>query len=401
MNTAPVPLPTPFISLCNSRVVTTGDSLADLLVDQALSAAQVTPGLSTGVALACAFDFLVSARFHNTVKPENWLWCPDCGRDFHPVLNACPACCLTNRFVNFAGNKPGSGTIGPVTSASLQDLLAALFRAKGEVHKEVHACREPADLALLDTVDRVAFFCEVKAAPLFTAPCSVVHATETFDVGTTLPLNHRKGTMRRFHQLKVELFIPTPEGPYYLPIAGTSPGEAKWAELGLAATLRSDATLFPKIAKAWGDLWELYKTKNTADPRIWFTGGWCGRPRKPGEGWPTDASGKPLGAISDGKTSVGMDRTDDIKKSTFQVLKLGVEHRAELETSGWQVGIGLLGNLPAARHYTEYLASYEDVAWAKTPVAEAPRQWSNLFDAIGSFTESRIRAQFLTGLLEF
>ena len=206
--------------------------------------------------------------------------------------------------------------------------------------------------------------------------------------------------MRRFHQLAVSLFIPTAEGAYYLPISGTSPGERQWAELGLAATLRNDPTIFPKVAKAWSGLWNLYKTKNTADPRIWFTAG-CGRPRNPGEGWPTDAAGKPLGAISDGKTSVGMDRTDDIKKSTFQVLKLGVEHRGHLESSSWQIGIGLLGNLPAARHYADYLASYEEIAWSRTPTDDAPRQWANLFDAVASFTESRFRAPFLSGLLTF
>ncbi len=400
MNNATVPLPKPFESLCNSRVVPTGDALADLLVSQALSAASTSAGMSSGVALACAFDLLVAARFHNAIKPENWLWCPECERDFHPVLNACPGCSLSNRFIHFSGNKPGSGIIGPVTSASLQDLLASLFRSRGESHKEVYVCREPADLAILDTAAHAAFFCEVKAAPLFTAPCSVAHATETFAVNATLPLNHRQGTMRRFHQLAVSLLIPTAEGAYYLPISGTSPGERQWAELGLAATLRNDPTIFPKVAKAWSCLWNLYKTKNTADPRIWFTGG-CGRPRNPGEGWPTDAAGKPLGAISDGKTSVGMDRTDDIKKSTFQVLKLGVEHRGHLESSSWKIGIGLLGNLPAARHYADYLAGYEEIAWSRTPANDAPRQWANLFDAVASFTESRFRAPFLSGLLIF
>ena len=96
-----------------------------------------------------------------------------------------------------------------------------------------------------------------------------------------------------------------------------------------------------------------------------------------------------------------MDRTDDIKKSTFQVLKLGVEHRNPLETSGWKIGIGLLGNLPAARHYTDYLASYEEIVWAKTSPGEEPENWANLFDAVVSFTSSKIRADFLTGLLSF
>ena len=393
-------LPEPFKKLCKSRVAPSPDGLPRLLVEQALHAVNNDANLDRGNALACAFDLLVAARFHNEIRPENWLWCPECGRDYYPVLNACPQCCLVEKFIHFGGNKPGSGIIGPVTSASLQDLLAALFLARGDTHKEVHVCCEPADLALIDFKEQTAFICEVKAAPLFTPPCSVIHQTETFSVGRTLPFNHRQGTMRRFHTLDVSMFFPKSEGAFHVPLSGTSPGERGWAEAGLANTLRHDPLAFARIAGAWSHLWRLYQTKEFGDPCFWFTGG-CGRPRKPGEGWPTDAGGKALGSISDGKTSVGMDRTDDIKKSTFQVLKLGVEHRNPLETSGWKIGIGLLGNLPAARHYTDYLASYEEIVWAKTSPGEEPENWANLFDAVVSFTSSKIRADFLTGLLSF
>ena len=174
---------------------------------------------------------------------------------------------------------------------------------------------------------------------------------------------------------------------------------AETQSIGVSELLSNPQSL-ELIALAWTHLWNLYKTKDNGDSCFWFTGG-CGRPRKPGEGWPTDAGGKPQGSISDGKTSVGMDRTDDIKKSTFQVLKLGVEHRQVLETSDWKIGIGLLGNLPAARHYTDYLASYEEIVWAKSPPGSKPQTWSNLFDAVASFPSSQIRAEFLNGLLFF
>lgn len=206
--------------------------------------------------------------------------------------------------------------------------------------------------------------------------------------------------MRRFHELKVAMFFPTPEGGFHVPLSGTSPGEKGWAEAGLENTLRKNPDVFAQIVREWSHLWELYQTKHSNDACFWFTGG-CGRPSTPGEGWPTDAGGKPLGSISDCKTSVGMDRTDDIKKSTFQVLKLGVEHRHALEASGWKIGIGLLGNLPAARHYAGYLSSYEEIVWARTSPGAEPETWSNLFDAVASFTSSKIRADFLTGLLSF
>ncbi len=395
-----MPLPDDFRSLCSHQVVPDEHGLPIQLVREALTAARDDPGSNLGDHLACAFDFLVSVRFHNSLKPENWLWCPHCSLDIHSVLNACPACCLEERFVHVRGNKPGSGVIGPVTSSSLQDLIAALFAETSNGKKLVYTCREPADLLLADTARRAAFFCEVKSAPLFTAPCALPHQSDFNVVGNPLAHNHRLGIMRQFHKLDVSLFVPVRDNGFQLVPLGAGPGAPDWAEVGLLNALRSDPGLFPRISRAWRDLWILYQTKASADPRFWLTGG-CGRPRNPGDGWPTDGKGRPQGSISDGKTSVGMDRTDDIKKSTFQVLKLGVEHRSALERSGWDVGIGLLGNLPAARHYDNYLSSYENVVWSRTEAETTPASWSNLFDAVASFTVSRIRSTFLTDLLDF
>jgi len=394
-----MPLPSEFASLCALQVVPEEDGLPMQLVQDALKAAREEPGTKLGDHLACAFDFLVAVRFHNVLKPENWLWCPQCGLDIHPILNACPACSLEERFVHFHGNKPGSGVIGPVTSASLRDIIASLFQVRANGSKLVFACREPADLLLADVDRRAAFFCEVKAAPLFTPPCALPHQSD-FSVERTLPHNHRVGIMRQFHTLDVSLFVPDRGTGFQLVPLASGPGSFGWAERGFIEALRSDPGLFPLVSRAWRDLWGLYRSKGNDDPRYWFTGG-CGRPRNPGEGWPTDGKGRPQGSISDGKTSVGMDRTDDIKKSTFQVLKLGVEHRSALERSGWDVGIGLLGNLPAARHYEHYLSSYENVVWSRTEAGKTPPGWSNLFDAVASFTDSRIRSAFLADLLDF
>lgn len=58
-------------------------------------------------------------------------------------------------------------------------------------------------------------------------------------------------------------------------------------------------------------------------PTYWFTNS-CGQPIPRPDTWPHRA-GTGYESVSDSKTSVGIDRTDDIKKGTYQILKLGAE----------------------------------------------------------------------------
>jgi len=77
-----------------------------------------------------------------------------------------------------------------------------------------------------------------------------------------------------------------------------------------------------------------------------------------------------------------MDRTDDIKKSTFQMLDIGLALKNK-DANGWTVLVGLLSNLHAARHHQEYLAPYEHIIWG----TRGANDIRNLFDGIISFSQ--------------
>ncbi|MBQ9394404.1 MAG: hypothetical protein IJU23_02665, partial [Proteobacteria bacterium] len=110
-------------------------------------------------------------------------------------------------------------------------------------------------------------------------------------------------------------------------------------------------------------------------------------------------------SISDAKTSVGMDRTDDIKKAIYQVLKLGSEYKP----NDANVKTAIISNIHAVRHYDEYLLSVRDVIWAldKTRSVTRARQLDpdtpiyNLFDGVLSFTHSDIRDAWIASIFDF
>ena len=68
--------------------------------------------------------------------------------------------------------------------------------------------------------------------------------------------------------------------------------------------------------------------------------------------WPSKES------ISDSKTSAGMDRTDDIKKGIYQVLKIASNYKEYNN-----VKTALISNLPAYRHGAEYISPFIEMLW--------------------------------------
>ena len=103
-----------------------------------------------------------------------------------------------------------------------------------------------------------------------------------------------------------------------------------------------------------------------------------------------------------------MDRTDDIKKGTYQVLKIGSITKFP-KPRDWHIAIGLVSNIHAVQHYSDYLASISDVMWTKTgkQVIRSPGELppetnlANLFDGIISFTSYQLRDSWLEQILSF
>ena len=102
-----------------------------------------------------------------------------------------------------------------------------------------------------------------------------------------------------------------------------------------------------------------------------------------------------------------MDRTDDIKKGIYQVLKIGAESKPN--KSVFVVRTALISNIHAVRHYHEYLASLEDIVWTLDKSRKAQKVEDlapktdvySLFDGIISFTESSIRDEWIAENFSF
>ena len=392
-------LPDSLVSYLRDRTTSDSNPLALELVGIALQQDNGLPSLS--MRLAAAFDLVVASKYYRLVLPENWLWCEWSGFDFYPTHNACPFCALQNRFVHHVGNKPGSGQIGPSTAEALREVLAAYFSHKGRKALRVYSGKEPVDVVILDTRARKMFIAEVKAAPLFTPPLFMPHSHDSMQTTGSSPLRHSKGIARNLHATSISLFLPdTQEDHFSLSLPPNSVGAGANTDSALAAVVANNPDIVRRYFSIWKRMWDAYFRRDRSDSLYWFCGA-CGLPRDPGEGWPKNSSGKPKGSISDGKTSVGMDRTDDIKKATFQVLKLGVESRKD-DSIPWELKIGLASNLHAARHYNDYLFPYEDLVWGWAKGEDGrPDDFFNLFDGIISFTSSHTRDDWLRNVVDW
>jgi hypothetical protein len=101
--------------------------------------------------------------------------------------------------------------------------------------------------------------------------------------------------------------------------------------------------------------------KRDKSSKYYFVANASGNPPKIAierDGWPRKES------ISDSKTSAGLDRTDDIKKGVYQTFKISVELNNKLKEKNIRTAI--ISNLPAYRHYKEYIKPFIDICKIST-----------------------------------
>lgn len=102
-----------------------------------------------------------------------------------------------------------------------------------------------------------------------------------------------------------------------------------------------------------------------------------------------------------------MDRTDDIKKGIYQILKVGADGKPF--SQNYAVSVGIISNVDAARHFDEYLQNLQNVVWTLDPTGSAqkvrdlpPEQdLFNLFDGIVTFTRNIVRNDWLKQTFRF
>lgn len=388
-------------------------TLANELIQQAFQAA-ANKGCPIGISLAAAFDLFVAAEYYKSVAHKGWYYCP-AGEPalFYPFTNTCPRCILKGDFYYEMANKPGSGLIGQATARLLSVFLEQLF-IRTNRRLRIYRGVEPIDMLIFDELQNIVLLAEIKAAPLTTLALVVKSEKLTESVeGETMDVDAHSRSDNPFLSLsEIYMFLPIKQHETYryrLIGLGTKDAlsDSTWAYKSIEHALQNGPTFFHEYLDFWMEAFDAYKINNrTGSNAFWFTNA-CGQPNPRPSQWPRRRLGEGYESVSDAKTSVGMDRTDDIKKGIYQVLKIGAESKPN--KSVFVVRTALISNIHAVRHYHEYLASLEDIVWTLDKSRKAQKVEDlapktdvySLFDGIISFTESSIRDEWIAENFSF
>lgn len=363
--------------------------------------------------LAAAFDLLLSAEYYRTVAHTGWLYCPDghIPLMLYPYTNACPCCVLQNKFVYHNANKPKSGSIGAKTSRLLTAFLQSLFlknRRSIQVKKGV----EPVDIVLIDhsTSPTALMFAEIKAAPLITLPLAIVSQTITQEVGNHVKqVAHRVSDFVTLYGTQLNLFLPQTTGSssgWQLIPFGTRQDifDEEWAYHALLRLLSNEEHFLTSYFDFWETALKYYEQKSQTD-LFWLTNA-CGQPSPRPADWPRRHGASGHESISDSKSSVGMDRTDDLKKATYQVLKISTSGNPSQK---FHYTVGIISNIHAIRHFDEYMYALKDVVWTRDEANKVQYARDlppdtplfNLFDGILALTQTYTRDKWLAKIFDF
>ncbi|MEW6355492.1 MAG: hypothetical protein AB1696_04140 [Planctomycetota bacterium] len=379
--------------------------LVHLLVKMCYENKQISPN-GVGQLLASAFDLLVAAQYYSALSHAGWLYCPrETPRFFFHYTNCCPRHVLNNEFYFSPSQKPQSGRIGNATSRLLLLFYNAIFASLGK-KEQVLKGGEPVDAVVVNRDKNVVLFAEIKASPLMTPSLSMIAQKMTKEVnGKVVALeDHTAVSNSNFLGTELEMLIPGKydagwQERYFELGKRANQGHDTWALDGLIRLLKKDDSFFREYFAFWQEALGAYHPKSR-EGIFWLTNA-CGTPSPVPSGWPERRNGDGYESVSDSKTSVGIDRTDDIKKGIYQVLKIGSEGKPKADK--WRFKVGLISNIHAARHFDDYLESLKDIVWTldasgkARKVSDLPgdQKLYNLFDGIIALTRTVARDDWI------
>lgn len=394
-----------------STLIKTEIDVENQLIDFLISTCYENENLSSegvGILFAAAFDLLVSAEYYTAISHSGWFYCPDSTpRLFFPYTNCCPRHALRDEFYFHPSNKPTSGKIGTATSRLLLLFYQAIFRHNG-MQEVVMRGTEPVDAVILNQAEKKVLFAEIKASPLLNLTLATSSERLTTEVeGEIIASEHETVTNANLYTSDIEICVPKFENnswreDYFSIGHKRDEKDLHFGFTGLLNLLKSDNLFFKQYFAYWNASLKAYHPK--ANKSIFWLTNACGTPNRLPLTWHKRRVGAGYESISDSKTSVGMDRTDDIKKGIYQVLKLGVEGKPN--NSVWDYKVGIISNIHAARHFEGYLEALKDVIWTKDLTGRAKtakdlnenQSLYNLFDGIISLTQTYSRDEWIDSL---
>jgi len=298
------------------------------------------------------FDLVMSLAFVDATSGlEKYLeFCPNSPPPFNHHLgfvNLCSPCFESkNIWVYQKAAKPQSGALGKLSSEIILRFVKIFFSQLKSV--KAIGGTEYAD-ALLRHQDGFFILAEVKSAPLITFP--VLFSAKTASGAIHKKVSFTSSQLKEFDSclyLHQKLILPL----------GKPKGRLWPFKPAVDFFLKKENLPFIEKAVA---VWTKAKTayqKRDKDVPLYYLANASGSPpqvAKDRDNWPKSES------ISDSKTSAGMDRTDDIKKGIYQVLKMGASLKSGDPEYHFKTAI--ISNLPAYRHGQEYVVPFNEMLW--------------------------------------
>lgn len=371
-------------------------------------------GQKLGTALAALFDLAVSALYLEKIVSTGWYFCEldtDHPKFVYPFVNACPTCSLDGEFHHLKAKKPESASIGQATSKILCALLDkhVQFDSDGSAEMRIVGGNGLVDALMLEEKHFTLF--EIKSAPLLAfpleAPGNNLTDLDEFSGETVTLGNHSSVTSKGEQHCKIiidkEIRIPV----------GNSNSFSQGGHYKHILDWLSDHSNYSKFLTSWLTTFKGYADPSARSTTYWLTNG-CGAPTPRPKGWPARSAGTGVESISDGKSSVGLDRTDDVKKGIYQVLKISTTYKEPQSHDGYKVSAALASNIHAVKHHADYLSQLEDLIWTVdgkefTYVIERNSDGTliksdglhNLFDGLITFTSPYFRDDYLAGRFDF
>jgi len=341
------------------------------------------------IVLPALFDLVLSAKYAaRAIANAGWTYCDgsdygDRPAKYFPFLKACPRCTVKRNHRPAAkSNKPPSDTIGTI-ACDVTSLILAEYLAR--VAPGLHIARSTQRAGDADAViygDGLVALAEIKSSPLVIYPLEIQlpeRLTESRE-GEAAPMaDHASVT----DDLTGPLSLYLPQWDARIPLG---PRDPAWPYATLTRFV-ADPGIVEIVLAAWRDLYEIYagsrQGRGVTERRRWLMCG-CGSP------------------VDDSKNAPGLDRTDDIKKGTYQVLKYGTSYKDQCLKR--VIRAVLVSNVFPLRLYDTYLADMEEVIWSKIRhiissdndvMSFTKAHIFNLYDSLLCLTDSRYRDEQL------
>ncbi|WP_069471191.1 hypothetical protein [Candidatus Marithrix sp. Canyon 246] len=296
------------------------------------------------------FDLVMSLAYIDAISGLERLmeFCDNCPDNFNAHIGFINLCCpcyeAIGKWSYQKAAKPQSGALGKLSS----ELILRFILKLSNNLKTVLAIggTEAAD-AILIHKDGTKILAEVKSAPLITYPVlfefenNKNHESHEKVIITASQLKQCQSAIYLHNQQYIPLGMPSHE---LWPFKQT---------IDYIVNPANSSSVF-SFVQTWLNARDAY-IKRDKNQELYYLANASGNPpkiAKTRDGWPRKES------ISDSKTSAGMDRTDDIKKGIYQVLKIGSSIRKET-----QFKTAIISNLPAYRHGKEYVEPFVDMLW--------------------------------------